>query len=41
MSGLMLCQKLHTKLVVMGLDDVAGGGADDVAIGVGLLTFEI
>ena len=40
-SRLMPCQKLRTRLVGAGLNNVAGGGTDDVTIAIGLLTFEI
>ena len=41
MSHLMPHQKSHSRLFDAGLNAVADGGANDVAIGVGLLAFDI
>ena len=41
MSHLMPHQKSHTRSVGAGLIDIAGGGTDDVAIGIRLLAFKI
>ena len=40
-SHMMHCQKSCTRLVDAGMNADAGGGADDVAIGIELLTIKI